>query len=145
MRAREGLIGAKELRIGEVAERAGVGVETVRFYERRGLLDEPPRSASGYRQYPAETVSKLRFIKRAKDLGFSLSEVNDLITLRLDSAVSAGEIKSRAKAKITHIEEKLRDLERVRDALLHLVQTCDGTSSTTGCPILIALDSEEEK
>lgn len=137
------MIGANALRIGQVAQRAGVGVETVRFYERQGLIDEPPRSTSGYRQYSEGTVTKLRFIKRAKDLGFSLSEVKEMISLRLDSTASASEVKTRAEAKIADIEEKLRDLQRVREALLHLVQGCDGTSSTAACPILVALETEE--
>lgn len=85
----------------------------------------------------------MRFIKRAKDLGFSLSEVDEIISLRLDSAASASEVRSRAVAKIGDIEEKLRDLQRVRAALQHLVQNCDGTSTTAACPILIALDDED--
>lgn len=135
---------ANALRIGEVAQRAGIGVETVRFYERKGLIEEPPRSTSGYRQYPEDTVTKLRFIKRAKDLGFSLSEVNEMISLRLDPTASAGEIRSRAKAKIADIEEKLRDLQRVRAALQHLVRDCDGTAPTAECRILISLDDSGE-
>lgn len=138
------VVDANALKIGQVAQRAGVGVETVRFYERQGLIDEPPRSTSGYRQYPEDTVTKLRFIKRAKDLGFSLSEVNEMISLRLDSTASASQVRSRAEAKIADIEEKLRDLQRVREALQDLVQSCDGASSTAACPILIALDDEEE-
>jgi MerR family copper efflux transcriptional regulator len=132
----------KPLKIGEVAQLAGVGVETVRFYERRGLIEEPPRSTSGYRQYPEETVTKLRFIRRAQDLGFSLSQINEMISLRLDSSGSVGEIKSRAEAKIAEIEEKLRDLQRVKGALVQLTQSCDGHSPIAECPILLALDDE---
>ena len=79
------------LTIGELAKRAGVGVETVRFYEREGLVAPPPRTGSGYRQYPADTVSRLRFIQRAKELGFSLREIGELISLRLDPAVPCAE------------------------------------------------------
>lgn len=137
----EGAIGP--LKIGQVAERAGVGVETLRFYERHGLVDEPPRTESGYRQYPQETVARLRFIRRAKSLGFSLHEIRELISLRLDSAASLGEVRSRAQAKIGEIEEKVSDLQRMSQALARLVDSCDGSGSLDGCPIITALESEE--
>lgn len=130
------------LRIGQVAGRARVGVETIRFYERQGLLDEPPRTGSGYRQYPHEVVDRLRFIQRAKALGFSLSEVKELISLRLDAAMGAGEVRSRALGKITEIERKVLDLQRMKGALVDLVEACDGSSSPEGCPILTALEGE---
>jgi MerR family copper efflux transcriptional regulator len=139
----EGVRGTNTLTIGQVAKEAGVGVETVRFYEREGLLDEPPRSASGYRQYPADTVTRLRFIRRAKDLGFSLNEINDMITLSRDPRASVAEVKSCAEAKIADIEDRLRDLQRVRDALVQLTQSCDGRTPMSRCPILLALNQEE--
>jgi MerR family copper efflux transcriptional regulator len=131
------------LRIGQAARRGGVGVETVRFYERQGLLDQPPRSDSGYRQYPQEVVSRLRFIQRAKDLGFSLAEIKELISLRLDSTTSAGEVRSRSEAKIADIDERVRDLLRMRGALERLVSSCDAAGSIGDCPILTALDGDE--
>src|SRR5207237_9845446 len=88
------------LSIGQVARRAGVGVETVRFYERQGLLEEPPRRASGYRQYSEEVVSRLRFIKRAQQLGFSLKEISELLLLRVDAQASCEEVKGRTDAEI---------------------------------------------
>lgn len=138
------MIAAKPLKIGQIAQRARVGIETVRFYERQGLIEEPPRTASGYRQYPEDTVARLRFIRRAKDLGFTLSEIKELISLRLDSTTSVGDIRSRAETKITDIEEKLRDLLKMKTALVQLVQACDGTAQVSECPILSALEQEDE-
>src|SRR5919106_6046 len=100
--------------IGQVAKHAGVGVETVRFYERRGLLDAPPRRASGYRQYSPDVVRRIQFIKRAKDLGFSLREICELLSLRVDPDTTCDEVKQRAEAKIADIKTKLRDLRRMQ-------------------------------
>ena len=94
--------------IGSVARRAGVGVETVRFYERQGLITQPPRGASSYRHYPEETVARLRFIQRAKALGFSLRDIRELLSLRVDLTGHSREVKARAQAKIADIEEKIR-------------------------------------
>ena len=96
--------------IAGIARRAGVGVETVRFYERQGLIAQPPRGVSGYRRYPEETVARLRFIRRAKALGFSLREIRELLSLRVDPMGRSGEVKARAQAKIADIEEKIRAL-----------------------------------
>lgn len=93
------------LRIGEVARQAGVNVETLRYYERAGLVDAPPRTASGYRAYPEATVSRIRFIRQAKALGFSLQEIADLLSLRVSPTASRAEIKARAWAKIADIED----------------------------------------
>ncbi len=128
------------LTIGGVAKRAGVGVETVRFYERKGLLEEPPRRESGYRQYPEEAVARIRFIRRAKDLGFSLREVDELLRLRVDRRTSASEVRRRAEAKIEDIELKLADLARMKAALLELTTCCEGREATGECPILEALE-----
>jgi MerR family copper efflux transcriptional regulator len=135
--------GSGWLKIGQVAERAGVGVETVRFYERHGLVDEPPRTESGYRQYSEEAVARLRFIRRTKSLGFSLHEIRELISLRLDAATDVGEVRWRAQAKIGEIEEKVVDLQRMRQALERLVESCDGSGALDACPILRALDTGE--
>src|SRR5438034_3575150 len=98
----------KPLTIGEVARRAAVGIETVRFHERQGLLEEPARKESGYRQYPEDVVARLRFIKRAKELGFSLKEIKDLLALRVDPKTTCAEVKGRAEAKIADVEEKIQ-------------------------------------
>ena len=131
------------LTIGQVARRAGVGVETVRFYERQGLLEEPDRKASGYRQYGGEAVSVLRFIRRAKELGFTLKEIKALLALRLDGSARQSDVRKQAGAKIADIEAKVRDLQRMRDALLRLLDACHGDGPTKGCPILGALDPPE--
>src|SRR5262249_51950104 len=110
----------KPLSIGQVARQAGVGVETVRFYERQGLLQEPARKDSGYRQYPEDAVARLRFIRRAKELGFSLKEIKELLALRVDPSTTCAEVKKQAEAKIGDIEEKLRTLQRMKKALVKL-------------------------
>ena len=128
--------------IGQVARQAGVGVETVRFSEREGLLEAPPRRASGYRQYAQEAVARIRFIKRAKDLGFSLKEISEILSLRVDPDTTCSEVKQRAEAKIADIDAKLRDLQRMQQALGHLVAACSGRGPTSHCPILEALAFE---
>lgn len=134
----------KELRIGEVARLAGVGVETVRFYERQGLLDEPQRRASGYRQYSGEAIAVLRFIRRAKQLGFTLNEVKSLLNLRLDSSATRGDVRHMAQEKVTDIETRIRDLQRMRDSLVTLIHKCHGRGQVPGCPILQAMEGEED-
>lgn len=132
----------KPLTIGQVARRGGVGVETVRFYERRGLLSEPPRRESGYRQYPEDVVARLRFIKRAKELGFSLKEIKELLALRVDPTTTCAEVRSKAAAKVADIEEKIQALQRIKKALLQLTAVCRGRGPTSECPILDALEKE---
>ena len=136
---------AKPLTIGQVARRAGVGVETVRFYEREGLLPRPARRASGYRQYPRESVARLNFIRRAKALGFTLKEVADLLDLRLDPRADRGAVKQRAAAKVEDIDKKIEDLRRMRRALVELSDACSGRGELSGCPILGALEGEQDE
>jgi len=132
----------KPLTIGKVAQKAGVGVETVRFYERQGLLEEPDRKESGYRQYQEDVVARLRFIKRAKELGFSLKEIKELLALRVDPATTCREVKERAQAKIADIDGKIRSLLRMKEALVELTRVCRGRGPTSECPILDALEKE---
>jgi Hg(II)-responsive transcriptional regulator len=132
----------KALTIGQVGRRAGVGVETVRFYEREGLLERPARGASGYRQYGEGAVARLRFIRRAKELGFTLKEVADLLALRQGPDVTCADVKQKALAKIADVEAKIRDLARIRQALLAVTAPCTGGGPTSACPILGALDQE---
>jgi MerR family mercuric resistance operon transcriptional regulator len=129
------------LTIGQVARQAGVGVETVRFYERQGLLDTPPRRASGYRQYTPEIVARLHFIRRAKEVGFALKEIRELLSLRVAPETTCGAVKQQAEAKIADIDAKLRDLQRMKMALAQLVEACSGSGPTSQCPILDALES----
>ena len=131
----------KPLTIGHVARRAGVRIETVRFYEREGLLNRPARSpSSGYRLYEEEVVARLQFILRAKELGFTLNEVKELLSLRLDPGTSCEDVKARAEAKIADIEDKIGTLRRMRTALLRLTRACCETGGGAECPILDALD-----
>ena len=129
--------------IGQVARRAGVGVETVRFYERQGLLEEPPRRASGYRQYSEEVVKRIGFIQRAKALGFSLKEISELLLLRVDAQTPCEEVKQRTAAKIAEVERKLVELQRMRQALLQVRSLCTGPGPTGRCPMLDALEQQE--
>lgn len=126
--------------IGKLATKAGVGVETIRFYERRGLIPEPPRRNSGYREYTEEMVSRINFIRRAKELGFTLKEIEDLLTLRVDPLTTCGDVKRRAEAKIRDIEEKTQMLERMKGALERLAAQCRGQGPLSECPILDALE-----
>ena len=131
------------LTIGEVAKAAEIGVETVRFYEREGLIAEPPRRQSGYRQYPPDTVRRLRFIRRAKDLGFTLKEIAERLDLRVEPTRSCADLCTLAKAKMADIEARMLELARIQAALTELVRTCRGKGPTSVCPILDALDEQE--
>jgi len=129
--------------IGQVARRAGVGVETIRFYEREGLLEEPARGISGYRQYSEQVVQRIHFIKGAQQLGFSLKEITELLLLRVDAQTSCDEVKQRTEAKIAEVERKLVELQRMRQALLQVHSLCVGQGPTGRCPMLEALDQQE--
>ena len=133
------------LTIGKVARRADVGIETVRFYEREGLIDAPPRGPSGYRHYPESVIQRLLFIRRAKELGFTLNEIKELLSLRLDPETTCADVKQRAETKIADIEDKLRSLRRMRKALIKLTESCLGSGPAEECPILEALDPRERK
>src|SRR5712691_6737334 len=130
----------ERLTIGELANRAAVNIETVRYYERRGLLPKPPRTASGYRSFPVDAVRRVQFIKHAQALGFTLAEIKQLLALRVDPDTNRAEVRSRARAKVADIEQKIRLLERMKNALERLVSTCRGEGPLTGCPILATLD-----
>lgn len=133
-------VAAERMRIGELARRAGVNVQTVRYYERRGLLPDPRGRDRGYREYGPSTLERLRFIKRAQDLGFTLAEIQELLALRLGRGAGAARVKARAQAKIREIEARLRDLERIRHALSHLAGECTAGRGPLGdCPLLDAL------
>lgn len=131
------------LTIGEVAKAAQVGVETVRFYEREGLIDRPPRRPSGYRQFPPETVHLIRFIKRAQDLGFTLQEVQELISLRNGNGKRKKEVRALAEAKMKDIDQKLARLQAMRSALWGLLEDC-ACGKRPSCPILEALNDPED-
>ena len=128
------------LRIGDVAARAGVNRQTLRYYERRGILGEPKRSTTGYREYPTDTVRLIRFIKRAQELGFTLDEIEELIALRQTSPRRRAKVRELAAAKMRDIDEKLARLQAMRSALSTLVADCACGAETVTCPILEALD-----
>lgn len=132
----------KPMTIGRVAEQAGVGIETVRFYEREGVLAEPARSASGYRLYDADVVARLQFVRRAKELGFTLNEIKELLSLRIDSTTSRQDVRAKARAKIEDIESKIKTLQRMKKALASLIQECCAKGDGADCPILKALDGD---
>lgn len=126
--------------IGELARRVGVNVQTVRYYERRGLLPKPDRTPSGYREYTEGTLDRLRFIRRAQELGFTLSEIGELLVLRLDPHTTAAAVKARAGIKIADVDRRIHDLQRIKHALTHLAGRCHGGRGPVGdCPLLDAL------
>ena len=127
------------LTIGQVAQKTGMGIETIRFYERKGLIAEPPRKESGYRQYETDVLDRLAFIQQAKALGFSLSEIHELLSLRLKADTSSRDIKKIATARLADIEQKIKILKRMQRALKKLVDQCPGQGSIHECPILEAL------
>ena len=129
--------------IGAIATHAGVNVQTLRYYERRGLLPAPARTSSGYRRYTSETVQLVRFIKRAQDLGFTLSEIGQLIGLRAAPRRDRARVLKLATAKIADIEEKIARLGAIRGALATLVDSCDCAGSALECSILEAMDRDE--
>ena len=133
----------KTYTIGRLAQEVGINLETVRFYERQGLLLKPPRSASGYRLFPADTTRRLRFIKRAQELGFSLNEIRELLTLRMSLRTTSTEIRKRTEAKIADIEGKIKSLNSMRKSLVKLARSCHGCGPVSDCPILESLDGEE--
>ena len=131
------------MKIGEVAKAAGVGIDAVRFYEREGLLPEPARRPSGYRVYSPDAVMDLRFIKRAKELGFSLKEISELLSLETATEATAADVKRLAEAKLADMEERIRALQRMRRALKKAVSACPGKGPTSGCSILRSLADEK--
>jgi len=132
----------ERLTIGEVAKQAQVGIETLRYYERTGLVASPPRSESNYRLYPQETVRRVQFIKRAQELGFSLKEIMELLALRATPETPCADIQSLALEKISTIEEKIQTLTAMKYTLAKLVEECSRQGEITDCPILAALDTE---
>ncbi|MGO4702481.1 heavy metal-responsive transcriptional regulator [Dyella sp. 2RAB6] len=133
------------LTIGAVAKRVGVNIDTIRFYEREGLLPEPVRRASGYRSYDEGAVRQLRFIRRAKDLGFTLEEIRDLLALSADRHRGVKAVKQRAQERLAAIDARIAELTRVRNGLEELIEACPGHGSPDQCPILRALSDAEDQ
>ena len=129
----------EKLTIGQLAKQANVNLETIRYYERRGLIPEPPRSESGYRMYSRDAVARTEFIKRTQALGFSLREISEIFALRMEPETTCGDMKAKVEAKIEDIEQKITDLEQIREALVAMAEKCRGKGPIGECPILEAL------
>lgn len=130
-------------KIGKTAELAGVNRETVRYYERRGLIDKPGRRRSGYRIFTRRHIDQIKFIKRAQELGFTLSEIKELLALRLDGERSCAEVRRKAEAKYEDVNQKIRDLDRIQTVLSDLIDRCKADGKTEDCVILNALEGEK--
>lgn len=126
--------------IGQLARKANVNIETIRFYERRGLLPDPPRNKSGHRQYSIKDLKRTEFIKRTQSLGFSLKEISDLLSLRAESGKTCGDVKLSVRAKLIDIDEKIERLQRMKEVLQRLVTICPGKGTLNECPILETLE-----
>jgi MerR family copper efflux transcriptional regulator len=131
----------EQLTIGELAKRAHVNRETVRYYERRRLLPRPSRSISGYRVFADDAVRRLSFIRHAQELGFSLNEIRDLLALRVKSVDTCDRVRERAEAKLADIEKKIKSLQHMKEALSELVGACSRRGKTRECPILDSLEA----
>lgn len=129
------------MRIGEVAKKTGVGVETIRFYERKGLIAQPRKPANGgYRSYTPDAVDRVRFIRQAQCLGFSLKEIEDLLLLKADHDTDCAEVRQRAQVKLDEVNDKIASLTAIQSALENLIHECQGQGpASTCCPILDAL------
>lgn len=129
--------------IGAIARRAHVGIDTIRYYEREGLLPPPQRRASGYRDYDPGVVERLRFIRRAKDLGFTLEQIRELLALSADRDSGVSSVKQRAQARLAEVERRIRELQRMKRGLRQLIDACPGHGALEQCPILRTLGGEE--
>lgn len=128
---------------GEVADRANVSRETVRYYEKRGLIPRPPRTRGDYRTYDESFVERICFIKRAQELGFTLNQIKELLDLRISNTSDCADVREKAEAELARTRGKLRDLRSIETALIHLISACSGEGPTRNCPILDALGDEE--
>lgn len=131
------------MKIGEIARRVGIPIDTVRYYERGGLLPPPARRASGYRDYDDGDIPRLRFILRAKALGFTLVEIRELLDLSDEHAGNVGDLKLAVQAKLADIESRMAQLAKIHDALNSMIAACPGDGSVIACPIRSALFNEE--
>jgi MerR family copper efflux transcriptional regulator len=125
--------------IGQAARRASCSVETIRFYERQGLIARPAKPAAGFRRYPSDIVDCLRFIRQAQGLGFSLREIDELLSLRADPTADCADVRARAGAKLDEVVRKIAELEHIREALGELIEACPGHGAARTCSILVAL------
>ena len=124
------------LTIGRLAQAAGVNVETIRYYQRIGLIAEPPRPATGFRRYPPSTIGRIRFIRRARELGFRLREIRELLDL---GEARCSDVKARAQAKRNQVARQIADLQALQATLDHLIQACEADAHGARCPIVESL------
>lgn len=132
----------KTMTIGRLAKQAGVNIDTIRFYERRGLMPPPARRSSGYREYDAAEVGRLNFIRRAKRLGFSLDEIAELLILSSGTDMAA--IREAATAKLLEVEKRIKEMQRIRHGLKVVIEKCPGHGSPSDCPIVNSLSGNDE-
>ncbi len=132
------------LTTGQLAKKTDVNIETIRYYERKGLIPKPHRRDSGYRQYSAEMITRIMFIKHAKTLGFSLKEIKDLLSLKHDPKTPCSEVRKRAESKIEDINGKIRTLQKMKKALSKLTKSCTGSGPAKECPILEVVKNKKE-
>ena len=132
----------ERLTIGQLAKQARVNRETVRYYERRRLLQSTPRSIAGYRVFSDDALKRLRFIRHAKMLGFSLEEIRDLLALRVHSINTCDRVRARTEVKIADIDRKIESLQQIRRVLRELVKACSRRRRTDECPILDSLEAK---
>lgn len=128
----------------KLAKEGGVNVETIRYYERQGLLPKPPRTPSGYRLFSADSVQRLRLVRRAQELGFTLNEIKELLALKVRRGSSCADVRRKAEAKIADVDAKIRHLQAIRAALHEITATCSGNGPVTNCSILEALNGKGE-
>ena len=129
------------LTVGKLAQAAGVGVETIRYYERRGLLEQPQRRPAGYREYAPDDVERIRFIKSAQAIGFTLNEIGELIALGQDADAQCGDVQARAAVKVQLVDEKIEQLRRMRAELVRLTTCCDSQQSFSECRLVSCLSA----
>ncbi len=128
--------------ISKVAKKAGVGIETVRFYERKGLIQQPPKpSIGGYRVYPAETGERIRFIRQAQELGFTLREIQELLSLRTDPGTDCADVRERAQTKLDEVNRKIALMKGIQTALKKLIAACPGQGALQVCSIIDAIEA----
>lgn len=134
---------ARVLTVSRLADAAGVELSTIRYYERRGLVKPAARRRSGYREYGVDAVRRVRFVRHAQELGFSLDEIAELMALRMDVKGSCADVRRRAQRKVDDISSKIISLNRMRSALEKLIETCSSDAPASECPILEAIDEAD--
>ena len=131
------------LTVSQVAKRAGINLQTVRYYERQGLLAPVSRTDAGYRIFSSDAVRRIRFIKRAQELGFSLKEIKELLSWRIDAHTTQADIRKRTRTKIADVEQKILHLQAIHASLLRMAEDCSGCGALKDCPILESLDGKD--